>query len=976
MKWTNIGMRWLARTLGWLALVSLVALALMLSLVRYVVWSADDYKAPIEAWLHEQGYDYVQLGDMEGAMHGFDVQLNLSDLRLEVDDQTLLEVTDIYLHLDGIRSLLQLSPIVIDASAADLSFGLDIIDGRVSLTGLPAGDGFRWQYLLDSLPYVESLNIDGVDVTVNNEGIPFQLRSAEDSAWRIHPDTRPGTHPEKDKRLVSLSAELLLRNVVQNAVQGAVQSASDTSRVTLHGHYAGDYRDGDFAASLYLNAPSLRLEKILPVINDDTRLTSANLTTSLWLDIKPDHVSATATLEVADVRLDTAQGEVNLLSKAKTSASYKGESLNDGSLYLPELHLSSGSAQLSLKALSLALSPADLNDPHDIEIAGVQIADTKLAASLPQLDIDELKRFAHQFADTGLLPTRFGEVLGDLNPHGLLSEVSFVTGLDGSGARLTSQVHQGSIDAYQGVPALSPINGFLSWTRDEGYIDVHSEQMVIAFARMFTEPWGFSSARGRVGYERKDGYYVIKSGLLEVTDGESKARAKLVISLPPGQEQHTWGLVIGVRDADLLSAKRYLPDTLSPNLTTWLTDGIKGGRGLAAGLLFHGALFRGSPGNRKNYAAWFQVEDATLNYHADWPQLEDLSATVHTANREVNSRGASGRIYSSDIVSAEVRVPYRPELKNRVFVTGELAGEASDVIRLLNDTPLAEATSQMAETWSATGPVSAQLDMEIPLGDFQAESVKVEVAAQIADATLVMGDLDLNLEALQGPMAYSTESGMSSEGFHGRMFNYPVQGSIASAAMTAGGETVVETVVKVSGRIDMPQLADWSELALLSRASGTADYEAEVRIPYGGAEGQTSVEVTSLLNGVGLDLPVPLGKADPASEVPIRYRQTFMEEDSLMAIDWRSVQAALKVSDSLVVGGHIHLGAGSSDAPAYDAPAHDMSVYDRLRLTGQLDQMSYEGWAGALAALFTVDGAELWAAKVSDRDVSASLQIG
>ena len=56
------------------------------------------------------------------------------------------------------------------------------------------------------------------------------------------------------------------------------------------------------------------------------------------------------------------------------------------------------------------------------------------------------------------------------------------------------------------------------------------------------------------------------SGLIELVTGDLVAHGKLALNLPSARELQTWGLTIGITDASLGDAGRYLPETLSEDV--------------------------------------------------------------------------------------------------------------------------------------------------------------------------------------------------------------------------------------------------------------------------------------------------------------------------------------------------------------------------------------------------------------------------
>ena len=319
---------------------------------------------------------------------------------------------------------------------------------------------------------------------------------------------------------------------------------------------------------------------------------------------------------------------------------------------------------------------------------------------------------------------------------------------------------------------------------------------------------------------------------------------------------------------------------LPPTLATWLDTGIKGGTSLEAGLLFHGALSGTAPAFKKVYDLFFKLEDARLRYHQDWPEIEDLEGTVHVAQHAVTATDAVGRVYNTRLDSATLRVPIdaRTRRATHLLLDARASGPAADVIRLLNETPLSETINQATAQWSADGEVETTLHLDIPMGRQTGKQVYSDIQFAFQDTQLVMPTYDLDFSQLTGTGRYQTTQGLSVKDFTGLLFGEAVSGSIASPQYHNGVSG--EMRVSLQGAVSAQELHLWSDIALLSKVEGRADYALSVHIPYFEEGGGVYAEATSDLTGVRIDLPPPFRKSDPDEVRQLTYRQRRLDPGS------------------------------------------------------------------------------------------------
>ena len=82
--------------------------------------------------------------------------------------------------------------------------------------------------------------------------------------------------------------------------------------------------------------------------------------------------------------------------------------------------------------------------------------------------------------------------------------------------------------------------------------------------------------------------------MIELSHGDLEAFGKAVWNLPSVRDLQSWGLTIGISNAELLDSQKFIPNLTSDSLVHWLKSAIRTGQSNETGLTFHGALFRGS----------------------------------------------------------------------------------------------------------------------------------------------------------------------------------------------------------------------------------------------------------------------------------------------------------------------------------------------------------------------------------------------
>lgn len=914
----------------WCVLVFLVLVALYLSLGRLVTLSVSSYQERIEQFLRDNGLQYVDIGELSGSWRVHDPSLDIVDLIVQPGDEPAIVISRVTLRLDSLRSLLNQRPIVKEIDISGLRLAVERDEERVWIRGFEEGEGdFDLEYILDSVPHLELLRLDDIHIDFVGPTRTVQLVSEPGSPWLV----------SAQEDLKHLKLPLLLEYPLPD---GSVQS----SRVSVAGYYDGDYRDPSFHAELFLDVPQVEIDDFLPTVYlGEQALESAVLESKIWMKLEPELVDVVGEIRVRDVRV--GQSATTVVDQLEGSFRFTGPELTRGVASIPELGLKHAGYEFSLRDIDLAL-----------DLSGSSL----LAGKVESIDVGEVTELLSFLASRSLVPERLGNALSAVSPAGDLQDILFFADLERNRPKLVSQLRDFSMDAFRGVPEINTLHGFISAEPDRGYLDIDNDAFQMNFTNLFAEAWQFDSGRGRVAYRVEDGSFKVTSGLIELLYGDLSAFGKLSLNLPGNPEEQTWGLTIGVQNARLLDAYRYVPNTIPDDLLAWLKRAIIDGTGRESGITIHGALAKRVPGVWKTHDLFFSVEDTVMSYDPLWPEISDLEGTVHVNSYFVQAEDVIGRVYNTQVPAASVFVPISAENKaDTILVSAKAEGPFSDGIRTLNETPLSDITSAMATSWSGTGQIASDLTLNVPVGSRAGEDVGIDLHVSLEENDLNMADYDLFVSDLEGEMTYRNERGLRSTAFTGTVFNEPVAGTIQTTVDGDSGEVVVS----VEGHVAASDLYGWSDQLLLSRAEGRLAYLAEVHVPYGGDRDEIYVEATSDLAGIVVDLPEPLAKADRDSKHEFQYVQTFTDSGFRIATELDDViRASLKIEDGLVVGGRIHFGDETFGAVTYDA----------IRMTGHLPQLSYEDWmltTEALAAMTDVSLED----EISERVASVTLNI-
>ncbi len=901
--------RYIRQGAGFLLLSALILSAFYVSVGRIAVNAVNFFREDFVTLLETSLQTEVYIGELKGSWRRIDPTISITNLVVGPDDDPAIELGTVSFRLSSLYSFLERTPILTEVNIDGLKLTVEQRENQKWVVlGLPANDEkFDTSRILDLLSHVEELSLNGLDLNVNSIGSDYHIGNEGNTPLQMR---RSG------KERV-LAFPLLVQKITESG-------DSRQNKIYLTGDYSGELRRPEkLSANLYFKMPQVQLTDFMqePVFGG-YRLVSAQMKADLWLEYANQTYNLIGNLDASEIELAGTGDERDTLEGVSTRFKLTGSTGEEGfQIFSPQTSIEYRNDMIEFQDLNLVVE----QQKNQYLIAG----------TIPLLDLGELTHSAKKLNQRlGFIPERGLAAIEAMNPRGRVEKSIFVVDLTGEQAevKITSNIREVSIEAYLGAPAISSLNGFVSLRPDRGYMDINNSQFDLHFASMFPASWPFESTRGRVNYRLTDGVLHLNSGLIELINGELSGYGKVHVKLPKERDDQTWGLIIGVNNADLVAASRFLPNTLSEDFLLWLKGAVLNGTASETALLFHGSLFRGAPKIRKIYELYLKVEDTRLDYDEEWPMISDLQATIYINNHGVYSNDAIGSIMMSQVKQAmvEVLIPDSGGI-DTIHIEGSLEGPMADGIRLLTETPLAAATNYFAERWSGTGMIDALATLEIPIGTRKGEETFSDVTVELKDNSVTMPEYEITLENIDGSIRYQSAAGLSAEGVKANLFGKAVIGGIESELNDGGGEIKIDAV----GKIDMRDLQQWSAQTLLTTAEGVMDYNAEIHIPFGSVEEPVYVVARSDLNGVTIDMPLPMKKVSSDTEMSLFYQQTTL--DSGFQLDFQlgeQVRAALKVDEGIVTGGQLVFGADEIS---------DVS-YEGLNVTGDIAFANYEEW--------------------------------
>ncbi len=449
-------------------------------------------------------------------------------------------------------------------------------------------------------------------------------------------------------------------------------------------------------------------------------------------------------------------------------------------------------------------------------------------------------------------------------------------------------------------------------------------------------------------------------------DAQGEGKASWRTGAAPARFPGVLDLQASISRADGSKVYRYLPLGVPKAARDYVRDSVVQGAATSAKFRVKGDLhdFPFKEPRLGEFRVTADVRDVTLAFvprsvtrgTVSWPALTQLSGELVFERNGMQVKGAVGRFSGAPAlqVRAEAQIPdFRSTV---VAVTGEVHGALAQALEIVNNSPVSAMTGNALARASGTGDANVRLKLTLPIASIDHSKVQGSVTLSGNDIQITP---DSPLLARSRGVVNFTESGFALVGTQARALGGDVRvegGSrgVASIPLPPGSDATI--LLRAQGMATAEGLRQAKELGFVSRLARDASGGAAYSLAIAFRRGVPEITVTSNLQGLALNLPVPLAK--PADQVlALRYENVLMRDpgptapgtpsrlqDRLTAEIGRlaSIVYVRDVSgtEPRVMRGSIAVGL----APGESAQLPDQGVMANINLTG----VNLDAWEDVL----------------------------
>ena len=410
--------------------------------------------------------------------------------------------------------------------------------------------------------------------------------------------------------------------------------------------------------------------------------------------------------------------------------------------------------------------------------------------------------------------------------------------------------------------------------------------------------------------------------------------------------------------ADGTRVWRYLPNGVPKEAREYVHESVQTGTASATKFRVKGDLrqFPFTDNKGGEFLVSAQVRDVTFAYvprsaqngSSPWPPLSALAAELVFQGNGMRIKGATGKVHGLPRLKVQADADIADFRHSQVQVKGRIQGPLADALVVVNTSPVAGMTNQALARASGTGNADVDLRLVLPLQDLSRSQVQGSVVLAGNDVQITPATPQLT--RARGTVSFS-EKGFQLTGVQARALGGDLRLEGGTRPGAPGEPAGVQ--LRAAGTLTAEGLRQAPELGFVSRLARDFSGGTGYALALAFRRGTPEVQVTSNLQGLGINLPAPLNKPVETA-LPVRY-ETALTRESLqpgarlqetLAVELGRIGSVHYVRDlnggePQVVRGTIALGLAAGENVAMPAEGVMANI--------QLGDFNVDAWEDALA---------------------------
>ena len=418
--------------------------------------------------------------------------------------------------------------------------------------------------------------------------------------------------------------------------------------------------------------------------------------------------------------------------------------------------------------------------------------------------------------------------------------------------------------ANAGLPGISGLSGSIDANDKGGRVTLASEKLQVTLPGILPDAAvPFDLVTGQIGWAFPAGNVELKLVNLALVNPDLAASLSGSYSTMKGSPGVA-DLTARFSRADGRQAWRYIP-WIPDSIRDYLKAAIISAKSPDMHLRLKGDLAHFPFDNPKQgiFQISARISDGELNYVEGWPRVTGMFGDIAFEGSRLRVRAQRAAVLGARLSNVRATIPDLFNTNELLTIEGQAEGPSAEFTRFIDVSPVTRYIDGATQEIRVSG--NGRLNLKIDLPIRKPEAVKLAGSVLFQNNQLIFDPALPAITQLTGRLDFS-EANAGMRGVTGQFLGGPI---VISAQTRPDGVLGIST----QGTAAVSAVRRLVDLPLLDKVTGAAPWRGTVVVKRRAVE----LVLESSLQGVAIDLPLPLGKS-AAEVLPLRLERVNSAE--------------------------------------------------------------------------------------------------
>ncbi|WP_233267366.1 YhdP family protein [Paraglaciecola sp. L3A3] len=399
------------------------------------------------------------------------------------------------------------------------------------------------------------------------------------------------------------------------------------------------------------------------------------------------------------------------------------------------------------------------------------------------------------------------------------------------------------------LPRMQGLNADLNWFNNEGKLAVKSKAGTLVIDKLLTHD---------IEYQRFFADFYFQTGQQGFSISSENALFKSdLVSFSPSlfydSESDFLSFSAKLDAIDVTNLPKLYPiELMGQETRAYLIESLNSGTISSGDILWHGELSSFPfEQNQGVFQVGLEVKNGDFKFSPDWPALTELDVSVLFENQSLSLASTKGKLLDVDLTELAANIP---TLSHAAVLTIEAKAQAQgpQVTELMLQSSLADTLGLTLQKVQVRGALRTDLNLHIPL---TGKGVVVEGQAYLSKNQVSIVDLGLTLEKAKGKIQFVNDE-INFKGLNALLLQQKVAVDFSGSQQEQG----YQTDIKVNGDWQITPLLEKNYPDVMPYLSGQSVWSAQVALTLLTNGYVYNAEITTNLKDLVSTLPTPFAK--------------------------------------------------------------------------------------------------------------------